>query len=112
MNKQKIHNDLINKLSKENAFWSYDNFLIDQISDDALIANVLLHLDIDEILCLFKLYPKKKIQQVWKNEMLSQEPMYHGLNRLYAFLFFDIKNPDRYIREFKNKQEKSFICKD
>jgi len=112
MNKQQVQNDLIAKLNKENAFWSYDKIDIDQISDDVLIAKVLLHLDIDEILCLFKLYPKKKIQKVWKDEMLSQEPMYHGLNRLYAFMFFDIKNPDRYIRDYKNKHYKSIICKD
>jgi hypothetical protein len=112
MSKQEIQKDLINKLNKENAFWSFDKFDVAQISDEVLIAKVLLHLDIDEILCLFKLYPKKKIQLVWKNEMLSQEPMYHGLNRLYAFLFFDIKNPDRYIRGYKNKRYKSITCKD
>ena len=111
MNNQQIHSDLINKLYKENVFWSYDNFDINQISDEAIISRVLLHLDIDDIILLFKLYPKKRIQQVWKNEMLSQEPMYHGLNRLYAFLFFDIKNPDRYIRDFKNKRYKSIQCK-
>jgi hypothetical protein len=112
MNNQQIHNDLISKLNKENAFWSYDKFDINQISDEVFIANVLLHLDVDDILFLFKLYPKKMIRQIWKNEMLSQEPMYHGLNRLYAFLFFDIKNPDRYIRDFKNNRLKSILCKD
>jgi len=59
------------------------------------------YLDIDDIINLFKLYPKQKIRQVWKEKILVQEPMYHGINRLYAFLFFDIKNPDRYIRILK-----------
>lgn len=112
MNNQQIKLDLIKKLKKEKAFWSFDKIRSDQISDEILIAGVLLHLDIDEIIALFKLFPKKKIKEVWKIEMLSQEPMYHGLNRLYAFLFFDIKNPDRYIRDFKNKRFKSLICKD
>lgn len=111
MNNQQIIKDLIRKLKKEHAFWSFDKIKADQISDEILIARVLMHLDIDEIITLFKLYPKKKIKEVWKNEMLSQEPMYHGLNRLYAFLFFDIKNPDRYIRENKNKRFKSLLCK-
>jgi hypothetical protein len=112
MDNQQIHNDLLHKLIKEHIFWSYDNYDIGQISEETLISKVLLHLDIDDILSLFKLFPKRFIQQVWKKEMLSQEPLYHGLNRLYAFLFFDIKNPDRYIRDFKNKRYKSLLCKD
>ena len=109
MNCEQLYKVLFDKLKNEHAFWSFEN--IEQISDDALIASVLLHLDIDDIIILFKLFPKKKIQQVWKDKMLSQEPMYHGLNRLYAFLFFDIKHPDKYIRDFKNKRYKSLICK-
>ncbi len=112
MNNQQIHSDLVSKLNKEHVFWSYDNFDFNQINDETLISKVLLHLDIDDILNLFKLFPKRIIQHVWKKDMLSQEPTYHGLNRLYAFLFFDIKNPDRYIRDFKNKRYKSLLCKD
>jgi hypothetical protein len=111
MIKEEIYMDLISKLHQEKAFWSYDTSKIENISDDALIAGVLLHLDIDDIFILFKLFPKRKIQKVWKDKMLAQEPMYHGLNRLYSFLLFDIKHPDKYIREYKNKRYKSLICK-
>lgn len=109
MSNEQLHKVLVSKLHKEHAFWSYQN--VESISDEALIANVLLHLDIDDILSLFRLFPKRTVQKVWKDKMLSQEPLYHGLNRLYAFLFFNIKNPDRYIRDFKNKCYKSVICK-
>ena len=47
-----------------------------------------------------------------EREDSSQEPMYHGLNRLYAFMLFGLKNPDRYIRDYKNKLFKSRLCKD
>jgi hypothetical protein len=111
LSKEQLYKSLINRLHKEHVFWSYDKSQISQISDDALIEKVLLHLDIDDIKALFKLYPKTKIQRVWKEKMLAQVPLYHGLNRLYAFLLFDIKHPDRYIRDFKNKRYKSIICK-
>jgi len=111
MSNEEIHKELINKLHVEHAFWSFDNAEISHISDETLIANVLLHLDIDDVLLLFKLYPRRKIQQVWKDKMLAQEPMYHGLNRLYSFMFFNIKHPDRYIRDYKNKRYKSVIFK-
>ena len=109
--KEQLHKELIKKLHKEHAFWSYDKARLARIPDDILIEKVLLHLDIDDIKILFKLYPKLKIQRVWKNTMLSQEPMYHGLNRLYSFLFFNIKHPDRYISEHINKRYKSLLCK-
>lgn len=111
MNKEQLHKELVKKLLRENAFWSYDKSGIMNISDDVLIEKVLVHLDIDDIKKLFKLYPKTKIQRVWKATMLSQEPLFHGLNRLYSFLLFGIKHPDRYIREYINKRYKSIICK-
>jgi hypothetical protein len=98
----KIRNELIAKLHYENAFWSYHLEKDEMISDEKLIEMVLLHLDIEEIKSLFSLFPKKQIQTVWKEKMVSQEPFYHGLNRLYAFLFFGIKHPDRYIRDSRN----------
>jgi len=109
--KDQLYKFLINRLHQEHAFWPYDISGINQIPDDVLIEKVLLHLDIDDIKILFKLYPKTKIQRVWKDKMLAQEPLYHGLNRLYSFLLFDIKHPDRYIRYYKNKRYKQVICK-
>jgi hypothetical protein len=111
MNADQLYTDLVKKLHEEHAFWSYDTDSLNQIPDDIFIEKVLLYLDIEEIKMLFKLYPKKRIKYVWKDNILSQEPMYHGLNRLYAFLFFNIKDPDRYIRDQKNKRYKSLICK-
>ena len=101
---QKLALDLTAKLHMENAFWSYNLASTSAISDEKLIEMVLLHLDINDIKSLFRLFPKKQIQSVWKEKMLPQEPFYHGLNRLYAFLFFGIKHPDRYIRDMNNKR--------
>lgn len=111
VNNDQLIKGLIKNLHKEHAFWSYDKSSISHIPDDVLIELVLLHLDIDDIKILFKLFPKIRIQRVWKEKMLAQEPMYHGLNRLYAFLFFNIKHPDRYIRDHKNKRYKALLCK-
>ena len=111
MNSEDLHKVLISKLEQEQAFWSYSNVDKSKISDDELIAKVLLHLDIDDIFKLFKIYPKRTIQNVWKDKLVAQDPLYHGLNRLYALLFFNIKHPDKYIREFNNKRFKSLICK-
>jgi hypothetical protein len=97
------------KLIEENAFWSYNKSRMDIIPDDEFIEKVLLHLDIEDVQSLFSLFPKKKIQKVWQEVVLSRDPLYHNLNRLYAFLLFDIKHPDRYIRYYKNKYIKSIV---
>ena len=109
---ERIKADLIKKLNVEKAFWSYSQSSVSQISDELLIEKVFLHLDIDSISSLFTLFPKNKIKNIWKVKMLSQEPLYHQLNRLYALLYFDISNPDRYIRDFTNKKYKSIRCRD
>jgi nitrogen-specific signal transduction histidine kinase len=108
---EQLYNTLVEKLHNRCVFWSYD-VTLNRIPDDILIEKVLLHLDIDETLSLFTLYPKKQIKRVWKENILSQEPMYHGINRLYCWFLFGIKDPDRYIRENRNKHYKSLMCKD
>lgn len=108
VNKQ-LRDRLEKKLIEENSLWSYDKSGISNIPDDEFIEMVLLHLDIEDVQSLFSLFPRKKIQKVWQEVVLSQEPHYHNLNRLYAFLLFDIKNPDRYIRYYKNKHIKSIV---
>ncbi|HUX57441.1 MAG TPA: hypothetical protein VMV77_10730 [Bacteroidales bacterium] len=107
-----LRKGLEKKLHEEKAFWSYDKSSIVIIPDDVLIEKVLLHLDIEDIQILFLLFPKRKIQKVWQEAILVREPLYHGLNRLYAFLFFNIEHPDRYIRYYKKKRLKSLLCKD
>jgi hypothetical protein len=95
------------KLRKLNVFWSYDLSDNHDIPDDVLIEKTLIYLDIDDLKALFSLFGKQHIKKIWKERMLSQEPMYHGLNRLYAFLFFGIKHPDRYLRNSVSKRIKT-----
>ena len=109
MDNKLLRKRLEKKLFEENAFWSYNKSNINIIPDNEFIEKVLLHLDIEDVQSLFSLFPKKKIQKVWQELVLSREPLYHNLNRLYAFLLFDIKHPDRYIRYYKNKHIKSIV---
>ena len=109
MDNNLLRKKLQKKLIEENAFWSYDKSSIEIIPDNEFIEKVLLHLDIEDVQALFSLFPKKKIQKIWQDEVLSLEPLYPNLNRLYAFLLFDIKHPDKYISYHKNKHIKSII---
>ena len=105
VSKNKIFLELLESLKKENAFWSYNLKNLETISDDVLIEKVLIHLDIDDIIKLYNLYPKNKILKIWKEKLLPQKYKYHNLNRFYAFWLFEIKNPDKYINDYLKKNK-------
>ena len=109
MDKQKIKLDLLYALKKMNAFWSYNASDVTEktVGDELFIEKSLIHLDIDDLKKLFFLFPRKKIKEVWKNQLCIQEPYYHGLNTMLAYLYFDIKNPDRYLKTISNRNLKS-----
>lgn len=101
-----IKMDLIRKLRRENAFW-YGNPFNQDISDKELIEKVLMYLDIGDINTLFTIFPKKIIKDIWKELIIPQGPAYHKVNILYAFLYFDISDPNRYIRDAVRKRRTS-----
>jgi hypothetical protein len=90
---------LADKLILNRVFWSYADIEADDISDDILIEKVLIYLDIEDINSLFIIYPDKTIREIWIKEILIQDPFYHSLNLLLAFLYFHIKSPEKYIQK-------------
>ena len=108
-NKLKLKKNLLFSLKKMNAFWSYNMSDISEeaISEEMFIEKSLIHLDIEELKKLFLLFPYKKIKEVWKNQLCTQEPYYHELNIFLAYLYFNIKNPDRYLKNLSKRNLKS-----
>ncbi len=96
---EKSRQILIKKLREKNAFWSYEN--VKEIDDDLFVEKVLLLLDIEDINLLFKIYEKEVLKKVWEERILRQEPYFHGLNRFFAWYYFGIKDPDKYINNRK-----------
>jgi len=101
MNNIEIKNHLISELKKVGSFWSYDDVI--EVPDDILIEKVLIYLDMDDTMLLFDIFSKREIKRAWQVNLLSQEPMYHNLNKFYAWLFFEIKDPDKYLKRYSNK---------
>lgn len=108
VNSKQIRKRLEKKLIVK-SFWSYNKSSIVVIPDEVLIEKVLLHLDIEDVQALFYLFPKKDIKKVWQDLVLPRDPLYRNINKLYAFMFFNIEDPDRYIRHYKNKYIKSIV---
>ncbi|MBN1107685.1 MAG: hypothetical protein JXR66_09480 [Bacteroidales bacterium] len=94
----KVRRDLLGKLRRQNAFW-HSAPSPSEINDSELIEKVLLYLDISEIDALFSIFPLNMIKRIWRKRILGLGTAYDKLNILYALLYFDIADPERYIRD-------------
>lgn len=94
---------LIKKLLDQKSFWSFEMPDTQQVPDDILIEKTFLYLDIEDINLLFKIYPIKRIKQVWIDRLVVQGSYYARLNKLIAWLYFDIKQPERYLKRIENR---------
>lgn len=97
---------LIEKLLKHNRFWSFNKQHLSEITDDIFIEKTLLYLDIEDINLLFKIYPQKKIKQVWLERLAAQGNYYARLNKFLAWMYFDIKLPEQYLKRLEKQRFK------
>lgn len=80
--------------------------------DDILIEKTLIYLDIDDINKLFTIYSFKKVKAVWRERLVIQGDYFNRLNRLLAWMYFDIKNPDKYIKTVTTLHLHKLSCPD
>jgi hypothetical protein len=101
MEKEKIKSHLLQRLHEQHAFWSYDKSSCQVLSDWNLIKFVLIHLDLEDIDLLFKIYPKSKIKKVWIDEVAIQGDYLRNMNICFANLYFNIKYPIPYLKRIE-----------
>lgn len=89
---------LISKLKDENIFWSYEKPDYNALSNEVIISNVILYLDSDDIDLLFKIFEIDVIKSIWIKDIISLD-RYYSLNKLIAYVYFGIKNPDEFIEQ-------------
>ena len=87
---------LVSKLKDENVFWSYEKPNYNSFSNETIISYVILHLDSEDIDLLFKTFETDIIKGIWIREIVSLD-RYYSLNRLIAYVYFGIDNPDESI---------------
>lgn len=102
MNKQ----ELFSKLKESNAFWSYES--PQAIDDKALIENVILKLNKEEINALFSLFDHDFLKRVWIERCVRQEPYFHFKNLIVAELF-GVKEPEKYLKKEARKIQDFFM---
>lgn len=95
--------ELIAKLKEEHCFWSYDESSVIDVPDDILIEKTMVYLDLPEIDALFSLFTYKKIKKVWLEHLVPQGEYLYAMNRFFAMYYFNIKNPDQYIKSMTTR---------
>jgi hypothetical protein len=91
---------LCEKMREAGALWCYAPNA--HITDKILTEAVLRYGDVPELKTLFLIFPKSDIRTVWCECVIPDERFYPH-NYYLALIFFDIKNPRRYIERMKNK---------
>lgn len=86
------------QLEQMGCLWSYAKDA--KLDDDLLIEKALLYLEFEDLHKLSALYPMRRIQNVWRQRLVTQGEYYCIINWLLAAMFFDIKNPDRYLKQY------------
>lgn len=103
LKKQNLKKALLEAIAVK-AFWSYDfNQVSSNIDDEKLIEKVLIHGDDNDRLKLKHIFSLKKIQKVWEERLVIQEPRLHDLNRRLAANFFQISGVESHIQHAYDK---------
>ena len=96
---------LIEELKKKHLFWSYNlsnNNTTTNLPDELVIEQTLFYADVDDILLLFIVFDKKQIKSIWRAKVIP-DTRFYARNYYLAKIFFNIKNPQRYILPLQKK---------
>jgi hypothetical protein len=98
-----IKHYLERRVKEENSFWSFEKLSCQDLSDWNLIKYVMIRLDLDDIKYLFQLYSKKKIKQVWLQELVPQGDYLLAMNICFALLYFGARKPRQYVKTMETR---------
>ncbi len=103
-----LKKQLVESLNKINAFWSYTGVSAENVSDEELIEKVFIYLDMKDISMLFELYTRNYVRKVWRENMAIQGDYLFSLNVMIAMFYFDIKQPEKYLRRIEREHLKKY----
>ncbi len=107
--KLSLRKHLYEQLIAKNAFWSYRAQSMERIPDKVFIEKCLMTLDETDIELLFELFPRKRIQRVWRERMAIQGDHMLEINTLIASKYFGIKEPKKYLARAEQMQNNKLL---
>lgn len=107
--KLSLRKHLYEQLIAKNAFWSYKAQAMERIPDKVFIEKCLMTLDEEDIELLFELFPRKRIQRVWRERMAVQGDHMLEINTIIASKYFGIKEPKKYLARAEQLQNNKLL---
>jgi plasmid maintenance system antidote protein VapI len=101
-----LREGLVKELLRVNAFWSYAEVSEANVSDEELIEKTFIYLDLKDIAKLFELYPREYVYKIWRERMAVQGDYLFNLNVMIALYYFDIRQPEKYLKQIERKHIK------
>jgi len=101
--KQELKRELLRRLLKVNAFWSYAEVSAESVPDEELIEKTFVALDLCDIALLFELYQRDYIRRVWEENMVIQGDYLFDLNVMIALYYFGIRQPEKYLKQVEQE---------
>lgn len=92
--------ELQERLRKLGAFWNYAPDAL--IPAEVMIEEGLRWADVEELLMIFRLFPRPQIRAIWREKLIPDTRLYPH-NYYLARIFFNIQNPKRYIVPLQKK---------
>ena len=92
---------ILEKVKAAGGLWSYQG-IPDHMDDDDIIEAALVHLELEEMPMLLKIWSKSHLKRVWKERLVSQGKRMNILNYILAVKLFGVRHPDKYLTRYAN----------
>ena len=87
---------VLEKIKAAGGFWSYQG-IPEHLDDDDIIEAALVHLELEDMPMLLKIWSKSHLKRVWKERLVSQGKRMNILNYILAVKLFGVRHPDHYL---------------
>ncbi|NRB65255.1 MAG: hypothetical protein HRU40_19940 [Saprospiraceae bacterium] len=87
---------LIDQLESQNVLWSYDVSRTDDLPDEVLMEETLLHGDVDQLKLLFSIFPAEGLQAFWEEKLVPHE-RYCRINHYLGLFFFEVPDISSFL---------------
>jgi hypothetical protein len=104
--RQELRGQLVEALLGVGAFWSYAGVRAANIPDEELIEKSFMYLDLKDITKLFDIWPRGYLRKVWREKMAVQGDYLFNLNVMIALCYFDIRQPEKYLKRVEREHIK------
>ena len=90
---------ILEKIKAAGGLWSYQG-IPEHMDDDDIIEAALIHLELEDLPMLLKIWSKSHLKRIWKERLVSQGKRMNILNYILAVKLFGVRHPDNYLRRY------------